>query len=505
MEREGGHHMSDIIIIGAGIGGLSAGIRLAAAGKKVTIYEKNDEIGGKMGRWMQDGYTWDSGPSVITMRHVFEELFAAAGHRLDDYLTLEEVDPLTRYFFPDGTTLDATADFNAMAHQIQQFDAQDVNGYRRFLEYAADIHRVTGPVFIYDEPPTWRSFLRVPLRDWLKADGLRTMDQAIKSHVRSPQMQQLLGRFATYVGGSPYQAPATLNVIADVEMSGGVWYPRGGIYEIAQAMRRLAEEVGVIIHTGIGVGQIIVEDERAIGVKLSDGTVIQAETVISNLDVTTTYRHLLPDKPFTAPKETSCSGFIMFLGVNRIHDELAHHNIFFSSDYRAEFEAIFENGRPADDPTIYVAITSKTDTHHAPPNSENWFILVNAPSVNKKFNWQANAVFYRDRILELLANRGYDIRPHIQTERIMTPLDLAQQSGAWRGALYGRSPNNRFAAFQRPHNRAKDVAGLYFVGGTTHPGGGVPMVTLSGRVVAQMILGEKAKPISQQDATRIPA
>jgi phytoene desaturase len=497
--------MSDIIIIGAGIGGLSAGIRLASAGKQVTIYEKNDQIGGKMGRFSQAGFTWDSGPSVITMRHVFEELFATAGRQLDDYLTLEHVDPLTRYFFPDDTIVDATDDLNAMADQIRHIDPQDVDGYRRFLEYAADIHRVTGPVFIYDEPPTWRSFLRVPLRDWLKADGLRTMEQAINSHVRSPHMQQLLGRFATYVGGSPYHAPATLNVIADVEMSGGVWYPRGGIYEIARAMKRLAEEVGVNIHTGTGVGQIVVKDKQAAAVTLSDGSFVAADIIISNLDVSTTYQHLLPNNQFTAPKETSCSGFILFWGVNRTHEDLAHHNIFFSRDYRAEFEAIFENRRPADDPTIYVAITSKTDMHHAPPGSENWFVLVNAPSVNDRFDWQTHALPYRDRILDLLADRGVDIRPHIQTERIMTPVDLAQQSGAWRGALYGRSPNNRFAAFQRPHNRAKDVNGLYFVGGTTHPGGGVPMVTLSGRVVAQMILGEKAKPSNQQNAARIPA
>ena len=497
--------MNKIIIVGAGIGGLSAGIRLAAAGKQVTIYEKNEQIGGKMGRFSQGGFTWDTGPSVITMRHVFEDLFATANRRLTDYLTLEAVDPLTRYFYQDGTVLDAAADFDTMADQIRQIDPRDIDGYRRFIDYTADIHRVTGPVFIYDEPPTWRSFLRVPLRDWLKADGLRTMHQAISSHVHSPQMQQLLGRFATYVGGSPYKAPATLNVIADVEMSGGVWYPRGGVHQIALAMGRLAEELGITIHTNAAVEEIVIQNKQATGVYLADGHFEPADAVISNLDVSTTYKHLLPTQSHNPPKETSCSGFIMLLGVNREHDELAHHNIFFSDDYRAEFEAIFKNGRPADDPTIYVAITSKTDVDHAPPGSENWFVLVNAPSVNNDFDWQANAIPYRDRVLDLLASRGFDIRPHIQTEYIMTPNDLAQHSGAWRGALYGRSPNDRFAAFQRPHNRAKGVDGLYFVGGTTHPGGGVPMVTLSGRVVANMILGEKLMPLNQPNAARIPA
>jgi phytoene dehydrogenase-like protein len=168
---------------------------------------------------------------------------------------------------------------------------------------------------------------------------------------------------------------------------------------------------------------------------------------------------------------------------------LAHHNIIFSKDYPREFRQIFGEGVPPDDPTIYVAITSKTDPHHAPPGSENWFLLVNAPPVGDNFNWAVQAETYRDLILKRLAERGYDLLPHLCYEQVITPLDLQQDTGGWRGALYGASSNSRWAAFLRPHNRAKDVNGLYFVGGSTHPGGGVPMVTLSGKVVADMILG----------------
>lgn len=488
--------MKNITIIGAGIGGLSTAIRLAAAGHCVTIYEKNTQVGGKMGQICADGFRWDTGPSVITMRHVFEDLFAAAGRRLDDYLQLLPVEPLTRYFYGDGVVFDASRDLSKTIRQIEQLDARDVEGYLAYLAYAARIHRITGPVFIYDRPPTWRSFLRVPIADWFKIDGLRTMDQSIRRFVRSPHLRQLLGRFATYVGASPYRAPATLNVISHVELTGGVWYPRGGIYQIAAAMAQLARELGVTIETGCGVREIVVENGRSRAVTLENGQQIPADAIVSNLDVTTTTKRLLANTPLATrhpPLEPSCSGFILLLGVNKTHPELAHHNIFFSDNYPAEFDAIFRRGKPPDDPTIYVAITSKTDADHAPPGHENWFVLVNAPPLDdasgggQRYNWQQNAAAYRDRVLAKLAAFGVDVRGHIVSAQMMTPHDLAQGSGAWRGALYGASSNSPFAAFRRPHNRAKDVAGLYFVGGTTHPGGGVPMVTLSGKVVADLI------------------
>lgn len=488
--------MKNVLIIGAGIGGLSTAVRLAAAGHRATIYEKNAQVGGKMGQICAGGFRWDTGPSVITMRHVFEDLFAAAGRRLEDYLDLLPVEPLTRYFYPDGVIFDASRDLSRTLGQIGALDARDVEGYLAYLAHAARIYRITGPVFIYDRPPTWRSFLRVPLADWFRIDGLRTMDQSIRRFVRSPHLRQLLGRFATYVGASPYRAPATLNVIAHVELSGGVWYPRGGVYQIAAAMATLARELGVTIETGCGVREIVVENGRAGAVILENGERVKADAIVSNLDVTTTYNALLHNSPFTIhnpPFEPSCSGFILLLGVNKTHPELAHHNIFFSDNYPAEFDAIFRQGRPPDDPTIYVAITSKTDADHAPPGHENWFVLVNAPPLDdapgggERYNWQQHSAAYRDRVLEKLAAFGVDVRGHIVNERMMTPHDLAQGSGAWRGALYGASSNSPLAAFRRPHNRSSNIDGLYFVGGTTHPGGGVPMVTLSGKVTADLV------------------
>lgn len=490
-----------VVVVGAGIGGLSAAIRLAAAGLPVAVYEQNDAPGGKMGQVEASGFRWDTGPSVITMRHVFEELFAAAGRRLDDYLTLLPVEPLTRYFYPDGTVLDVTRGLPEMLAQIEQLEPRDAEGYLAYLSYVARIHRITGPVFIYDQPPRPASFLRVPVTEWLDVDPLRTMDASIRRFVRSPHLRQLLGRFATYVGGSPYQAPATLNVIAHVELNGGVWYPQGGIYAIAAAMHRLADELGVAFHWGRGVRQIRVEDGRAVGVELVDGSFVPARAVVANADVTTTYERLLPREEAVERRlrqlqanEPSCSGYIMLLGVRGESvgstAALAHHNIFFSSDYPREFREIFREGRPPSEPTVYVAITSRTDPDHAPAGHENWFVLVNAPALGQDYDWEQEGQRYRRVVLNTLARFGHDLEGRIVYEQIITPAELARQTGSWRGALYGASANNRWAAFRRPHNRSADIGGLYFCGGTTHPGGGVPMVTLSGKVAAGLVLDD---------------
>lgn len=484
-----------VIIIGAGIGGLSAAIRLAAQGRQVLVLEKNPYIGGKMGEFRAQGFRWDTGPTVITMRPVFEELFQAAGRNMDDLLRLRPVDPLTRYFYPDGTRLDIRRNLSATLQQIGQLAPGDVQGYQAFLNYAAELHRITAPVFIYDQPPRLSSLFKVAPGDILKVDGLRTMQQAINAYVASPHLRQLLGRFATYVGASPFLAPATLNVIAHVELNQGVWYPQGGIYAIARALERLARELGVEIRANSLVTEINLRGRRVCGVKLANGAEIPAKAVIANLDVSLVYQRLLPARPAIRRRlqrlegrEPSCSGFILLLGVQGEHPELAHHNIFFSSDYFREFEQIFRLGVPPEEPTIYVAISAKSSPDDAPAGCENWFILINAPALDKRWDWQAQRDAYTLRLLDLLAQRGFDVRSSLRYQRAITPLEIEQMTGARRGALYGASSNNRWAAFLRPHNRCPDVEGLYFAGGTTHPGGGVPMAALSGKAASQLLI-----------------
>lgn len=483
-----------VVIIGAGIGGLSAGIRLATAGYQVTILEQNPQVGGKMSEIHDGGFRWDTGPSVITMRHTLDDLFESAGRQLHDYVNLIPVEPLTRYFYMDGSIIDASNNLNNMLAEIKKIDPLDTEGYIAFMKYAAELHRLTSDSFIYGDPPSWRSFLQFSPFDLLKIDGLRSMQAAIEHFVKSPQLRQLLGRFATYVGASPYLAPATLNVIAHVEMAGGVWYPAGGIYSIAHGMRRLAEELGVNICTNQQVRSIDIKDGAVRGVTTSEGHHHLAEAVIANVHVATVYKNLLPPHPTYQRRltklqrqEPSCSGFIMLLGVAGTYPELAHHNIFFSQNYEREFDDIFGRGIPPIDPTIYVSITSKSTPADAPAGHENWFILVNAPALGTRWDWDAQTEHYRNLILNRLASRGYDLNNRIVTEHILTPADLERLTGARRGALYGASSNSRWAAFRRPHNRSSDVEGLFFAGGTTHPGGGVPMVTLSGKVAARLV------------------
>jgi phytoene desaturase len=432
---------------------------------------------------------------VITLRHVLEELFAAAGRQMDDYLTLVPVDPLTRYHYPDGTVLDINTSLAQTVANIERLDgAAGTDRYLRFLGYAAQMYRITAPIILYHDPPTLGSILRLPLGDMLRVDFRRSMDSAIGAHVRSPHLRQLFDRYATYLGASPYRARAFLNVIAHVELTAGLWYPLGGSYAIARAYYRLATELGVQVRTNARVTRILTEQERATGVELADGTVERADAVVAGVDATTVYHDLLPDMQSSrrlrrwTEAPFSCSGFVLFMAVEAEHPQLVHHNIFFTSDYRAEFGSTFDLGVPYEEPTIYVAITAKSDPDHAPPGGENWYVMTNVPPTAPGWDWKREAQGYRDRVLDRLAAQGLDVRGRIRAEQMLTPLDIQRRTGAWRGALYGHSFNPFLASFRRPHNRSPDVRGLYFAGGTTHPGGGVPMVTLSGKTAARMLL-----------------
>ncbi len=483
-----------VVILGGGIGGLAAAIYLARAGRRVLLFEQNQQVGGKMGEHRAQGFRWDSGPSVITMRNVFEELFAAADKDLSDSVVFEPIDPLTRYFFWDGKCLDLSRDLSQTLEQIAALDERDVEGYLAFLAEAARVYRIVSPVFLFGPPPSLASLSKVTLKDALSVDLLGTLQKRIERVVRHPHLRQLLGRFATYVGASSYLAPATLSSIAHVELAQGVWYPKGGVYQLARAYQRLATELGVEIHYGARLQRLEVQDDAVTQVHLESGEKIATQTVLSNIDVTTTYSLIAgqtAQKMFRRLRRQapSCSGFILLLGVEGTHPSLAHHNVFFSRDYRKEFDQIFRQGRLPEDPTIYVAITAKSDGDHAPAACENWFVLVNSPPLPESSpeDWAEASQAYAEHLLRCLAQRGYDLRSKIRYQKILTPLDLQRSTGAWRGALYGVSFNSRFAPFVRHGNRSP-LRGLYFAGGSVHPGGGVPLATLSGKRAAQLIL-----------------
>jgi phytoene desaturase len=321
------------------------------------------------------------------------------------------------------------------------------------------------------------------------------LNGSIKGFVSSPAIRQLLGRFATYIGSSPYHAPATLGVISHVELNEGVWYPQGGIYSIARALHELACKLGVEVRLGTPAQRIMVRGGRAVGVELADGAQVEADAVLANVDAALVYNRLLPQNQAPARRarklglqKLSCSGFILLLGVRGVHENLAHHNIFFCRDYRQEFVDIFDRKVPPGEPTIYASITCKSTPGDAPAGHENWYLLVNAPAVGPEYDWNKRSHEYRDVVLSQLARFGYDLRDRIITEQRITPNDIEAKTASWRGALYGELFDSPWVAFRRPESRAGDVKGLYLCGGTTHPGGGVPMVMLSGKLAAKALI-----------------
>lgn len=490
-----------MIVIGAGLGGLSAAIRLAAKGFAVTVLEKNETVGGKVNFLEANGYSFDTGASLLTMPHVFRNLFEAAGKRLEDYLTLEKLEPICRYFWTDGTRFDAYQDLQKTEAEIKRIAPADLAAFRHYLADSRRKYEVAERTFLAHSLNDLPKLIRPKyFADLLAISGTKTLAKHNAKYFESPKLQQLFNRFATYNGSSPFQVPATFALIPFVEFGLGAWYVKGGIYRVPQALEKLAREIGVEFRLNSQVEKILVEKQKATGVKLANGETLNADFVIANADAIETYRNLLAkdERPHFSDgriknTEPSCSGFLLLLGVKKNFPQLAHHNIFFSDDYKAEFTQIFERKRPAENPTIYICATSRTDSTQAPPDSENFFVLVNAPYTSSQTDWTKEAQNYRNLIIEKLENFGLkDLKSSIEYEKIITPADLESKYLANRGSIYGVSSNSIFSAFMRPPNRARDIENLIFSSGSTHPGGGMPLVLLSGKMAAEFICRQTA-------------
>jgi phytoene desaturase len=485
-----------IVIVGGGLGGLAAAIRLAAHGRRVVLCEKNERVGGKLNIVAEEGYTFDTGPSLLTMPWVLRELFAAAGRRLEDELTLIQVDPTCRYRWPDGARFDAFQSLPLLMREIAQIEPRDAACFFRFMAYAERIYRAVAGPFLLRPFDGLRDLLTpAALRGAWAIDPFRTVDQAVRGFFRSPHLRQVFDRYATYSGSSPYRAPATFNLIAYIEFVEGAWYLRGGMYELARALERLACALGVEMRMCSPVAQVVVREGAARGVILETGERLDAAAVIVNADPRYAYEAIIPDGHRIAARlarlEPSCSGFVLLLGVDRVYSDLTHHNIFFSADYEREFAAIFDKRAPAPDPTVYVCATSISDPSHAPPGHMNLFVLVNVPALGSRLDWGREAAGYRDLVLHKLERMGLaGLDRHVVYERIITPEDLQSRYNAPGGAIYGLASNRPWTAFLRPPLRAREARGLFFVGGGTHPGGGIPLVLLSGRAVAERVLAE---------------
>lgn len=475
--------MKKILVVGAGLGGLAAAIRLARAGHRVEVWEKNEGPGGKLKELRQDGFSWGTGPSLLTMPQVLQELFASAGERMEDHLDLIRLDSACRYFWTDGTVIDEDAAFWSRPEVAS------------FLDYARGIYELSGEAFLNHPPGDfWRAFaLRNlgKLRHLGKVATTRTLAQEVERRITDPYLRQIFLRFATYNGSSPYLTPATFNIIPYVESEFGAWYVRGGMPRLTEALAALAERSGVTFRYKTTATNWNGTEATAL-----DGFHSQADLLICNADALSAQTGFLAglysssaQKKALQP-QLSTSGFILFLGVRGRDPRLAHHNIFFSDDYPREFEEIHGEKINPSEPTIYIAASSRTDPDHAPEDHDNYFVLINAPARDPGQPWtEAETRGYRDLVLKRLAKFDFDDLPaRIVTECLFTPSDFATRDMAHHGALYGWASHSIRTSLFRPPLRAS--RNVFFVGGTTHPGGGIPLVLLSGKMVADLIQRE---------------
>ncbi len=476
------------IIIGGGLGGLATALRLAATGWRVTVCEQGRTFGGKMNTWAQAGFRFDTGPSLITMPWVFADLFAAAGSRLADHVELIPVRPLADYVFADGTRFTYSTSLPDWLTTVRQLEPRDVDGFLRFMELGARLFALSRETFLRRRP--------LDLPDLRALKGLRHLPlrhawgnyhRTVAAHFRSPYLRQLFDRYPTYVGSSPYNSPATLAVIPYIEYAYGGWHIKGGLYRLIESLVALARELNVNMQTDARVERIEHDGRKVSGVRFADGTKLAADVVVMNGDAAMTRALLgLHDKPQPSTAR-SLSGFVLLLGVKRTLPQLAQHTVYFSADYQREFTQLFADRRFPDDPTVYVSAPSRNDPTLAPADGETLFIMANAPADDKAWT-DGQIAAARARVLARLAQGGWpDIASDIVVSDVWTPRRIARDYLMPGGAIYGTHSHGWRRAFLRPPNKDARMGGLYYVGGSSHPGGGTPTVLLSAEITCDLI------------------
>ncbi len=488
--------MSNVLVIGAGVGGLAVAARLAAQGHRVQLHERSDTHGGKLGEYRRDGFRFDTGPSLLTLPHVFDELFADTGGPTE--LVFDPVDPACGYRFADGTTLDMPHDPAAVPAALDAALGPGAGAaWLALHERSARLWSLVGDAVLRRPLDGVGDLLRFSRRvpelrmiaPWRTLRGLGT------AMLPDPRLVAWLDRYATYSGSDPRRAPSVLSVTSYVEQHFGAWYVRGGMRRLADALLRRCQDLGVAVHLGSEVTRVRTATGRVSGVQLADGAAVAADVVVCDADAGVLYERLLSDPAAGRARRTlrrstpSLSGFALLLALDGRTSGAAH-RVWFPADYDAEFDAIFgRRPAPVADPTVYV---------HAPDDpalrpddrSQGWFVLVNAPvhDPRRGVDWDCPQLreCYADRVLATLAARGADVRDRVRWQEIRTPADLERETGAPGGAIYGTASHGPRAALLRPANRSP-VPGLYLVGGSAHPGGGLPLVALSASIVAALV------------------
>lgn len=482
------------IVIGTGIAGLAAAARLAIKGYEVNSYEANSYPGGKLTQIQLEGYRFDAGPSLLTMPFLIDEIFELAGEDPKKHFNYQRLDPICKYFYEDGTKLDAHADSQALAEEFEEKIGEPKENVLKHLAKSKEIYEITTPVFLesslhkigtYLNWHTIKSIFQIG-----KIKSNITMADYNARNFEKEKTVQFFNRFSTYNGSDAYQAPATLNVIPHLEFHMGAYFPDGGIYSISKSLYNFGKQLGVNYHFETAIQEIIVENKKAKAVKLPDGSIDRAEVIVSNMDVYATFKNLLPNEHHpnkVLEQEKSCSGIIFYFGIKKSFPDLDLHNIFFSKNSEEEFNTIFEHQKVYHDPTIYLNISAKIEKGDAPQGCENWFVLINAPN-NSGQDWDSFLSEARKNTVAKLSRMlDEDIESLIVVEDYLDPRRIKSRTSSHLGALYGNSSNNKMGAFFRHPNFSKRIKNLYFCGGSVHPGGGMPLSLLSAKLVDEMI------------------
>jgi phytoene desaturase len=483
------------IVIGSGVAGMATAVRLALQGYTVTVYEKNNYPGGKLSLIEKNGFKFDAGPSLFTEPSELELLFQLANEPIDQYIRYHKIDCSCKYFFANGKIMHTWADRDKLAKEFAEKLQEPEQIINQYLDQSEKLYNSIGTTFLNNslqKKQTWmrrgvfKSLLNV--RPYLLVDTLNEYHETV---FKTVEAVQLFNRFATYNGSNPYTAPAMMSLIPHIELNQGVYYPEGGMISITNALYKLALKKGVRFAFDTTVQKIITEEGNVKGIKVN-GNDIPADIVVSNADIYFTYKNLLGNEMQVMNlerKEKSSSAIVFYWGIKRQFPQLQLHNIFFSNDYKAEFEHIFNRQTLYKDPTIYINVTAKMQPGQAPPGKENWFVMINTPP-DEGQSWDELTTFLKTQVLKKL--RGVlkdDIESNIECEEILTPPLLEKNTGAWAGALYGMSGNSKKAAFLRHPNFSSKIKGLYFCGGTVHPGGGIPLCLKSAKIVGDLVGG----------------
>ena len=488
------------MVVGGGVAGLAVAIRLQVAGYQVDIFEANTYSGGKLSELAAAGYRFDAGPSLLTMPQLVDDLFRIAGKPAGRF-AYRKLDEVCRYFFADGTRFTMPGDHGGQVDALSQNLDEEPGAIEKYLNRSALKYNTIGRLFLERSLRKPSTFLnRQALKAYLKITKLgltETLHACNRKAFRNPKTVQLFDRYATYNGSNPYQTPAVMSLIPHLELGMGAIFPVGGMVQIVRSLEDLARSLGVVFHLGKPVTGILLNQKGEARAIEFGGKVVEGAIVISAVDVSLTYSKLLrrPDlglRYARLPKSTSA--IIFYWGIRKSFPVLGLHNLFFSADYKKEFDALFQDKVLPNDPSIYLNISAKENATDAPPGCENWFVMVNAPA-NEGQPWHEWIPGLRQKLLTRLSlELGQPIEPLIETEMMLDPRLLESRTGAVGGALYGTNSNSRFAAFIRHANVCNAIPHLYFCGGTVHPGGGIPLALQSAAIAARYVAEREAPP-----------